>query len=344
MIKHAEKFILQPNWALFLIDLSVKPEDALRLAGLPLDAFSRKEFSVTASQYFDFWRAIETLAKVDHLALKIGQMITVELFDPAIFACICSPNLNIALQRLSHFKRLVGPMALQLDIDENRLCLELQFCNIDIEVPQSLILTELVFFIQLARICTRVHIIPKAIYVPKLPDHTEKYEAFLGVKLQKSQSISIHFFNTDIERPFLTSNSKMWSFFEPHLIQNLAELDHRVKIHEKVKAILLESLPAGIAHIDEIAQRLALSKRSLQRLLADEQTNFKTILDDTRKELAQYYLIQSPISINEISFLLGFQEVNSFFRAFKQWTKESPNTYRQKYSSDNRHSHAIFVD
>jgi len=331
-MKYASKFMLQPSWKLFLIDLGVQPEDVLRLASLPLDAFNRKEFYVTATQYFDFWNAIEAVSGVENLPLKIGQMITVELFDPAIFACICSPNLTIALQRLSHFKRLIGPIALHPKVDENVLSLDIEFYEVDAKISKNLILTELIFFTQLARICTRVPIIPKAIYLPELPNEIEKYQEFFGVAPQKSQGISIHFSKTDGERPFLTSNSTMWSFFEPNLKQSLAELDHSVATKEKVKAILLESLPAGLGNIDEVAKRLALSKRTLQRLLEDENTNFKTILDDTRKALAEYYLKQSSISTSEISFLLGFQEINSFSRAFKHWTGATPNTYRHQYS------------
>ena len=331
-MKYASKFMLQPSWKLFLIDLGVQPEDVLRLASLPLDAFNRKEFYVTATQYFDFWNAIETVSGVENLPLKIGQMITVELFDPAIFACICSPNLTIALQRLSHFKRLIGPIALHPKVDENVLSLDIEFYEVDTEIPKNLILTELIFFTQLARICTRAQIIPKAIYLPELPNEIEKYQEFFGVAPQESHGISIQFSKTDSERAFLTSNSTMWSFFEPNLKQSLAELDHSVATKEKVKAILLESLPAGLGNIDEVAKRLALSKRTLQRLLEDENTNFKTILDDTRKALAEYYLKQSSISTSEISFLLGFQEVNSFSRAFKHWTGATPNTYRHQYS------------
>lgn len=331
-MKYASKFMLQPSWKLFLIDLGVQPEDVLRLASLPLDAFNRKEFYVTATQYFDFWNAIEAVSGVENLPLKIGQMITVELFDPAIFACICSPNLTVALQRLSHFKRLIGPIRLHPKVDENVLSLDIEFYEVDAEIPKSLIMTELIFFTQLARICTRVPIIPKAIYLPELPNEIEKYQEFFGVVPQKSHGISIQFSKTDSERPFLTSNATMWSFFEPNLKQSLAELDHSVATSEKVKAILLESLPAGLGNIDEVAQRLALSKRTLQRLLEDENTNFKTILDETRKALAEYYLKQSSISTSEISFLLGFQEVNSFSRAFKHWTGATPNTYRHQYS------------
>lgn len=328
VMKYASKFILQPNWKLFLIDLGVHPEDVLRLASLPLDTFNRKDFYVTPEQYFQFWRAIETVSGIEDLPLKVGQMITVELFDPAIFACVCSPNLTIALQRLSHFKKLVGPMLLSVAVEQDKLCLAIEFYDVECKVPTSLIMTELVFFTQLARICTRSNIIPLAIYLPELPNHLEEYKDFFGIRPKKGNQVSIHFSRKDAEHPFLTSNAMMWSFFEPNLKQTLANLEDGVGASEKVKAILLESLPAGLSSIDMVAQRLALSKRTLQRLLEEEHTNFKTILDDTRQALAQYYLKQSSISPSEISFLLGFQEVNSFSRAFKSWTGQTPNTYR----------------
>lgn len=328
VMKYSSKFMLQSNWKLFLMDLGVQPEDVLRLASLPLDTFNRKDFYVRPDQYFQFWSAIETVSGIDDLPLKIGQMITVELFDPAIFACVCSPNLTIALQRLSHFKKLIGPMLLSVAVEQDKLCLDIEFYEVQSSIPTSLIMTELVFFIELARICTRSHITPLTVSLPELPNHLEAYNQFFGVDLKKAKNISIHFSKDDGERPFLTSNATMWSFFEPNLQQKLVSLENDVLMSEKVKAILLESLPAGQSSVDMVAQKLALSKRTLQRILQEEDTSFKAILDDTRQALAQYYLKQSSISPSEISFLLGFQEVNSFARAFKSWTGHTPNTYR----------------
>ena len=117
-------------------------------------------------------------------------------------------------------------------------------------------------------------------------------------------------------------------FFEPNLQRSLIQLDEDATVSEKVKAILLENLPAGLCTIEDVAQRLAMSKRTLQRLLLEEQTNFKTLLDTTRQSLAQHYLEKSSMSTGEISFLLGFQEHNSFSRAFKNWTGNTPQEYR----------------
>ncbi|MDC4878326.1 AraC family transcriptional regulator [Acinetobacter baumannii] len=255
-------------------------------------------------------------------------MITVELFDPAIFACICSPNFNIAIQRLSEFKRLIGPMQLQVAIDNDTTTLELKFYNVSTPTPQSLAMSELVFFAQLARICTRHQVIPLKVTLPDLPNNLAEYKTFFGVLPQKSEHISIVFSRQDAERPFLTANPTMWSFFEPNLQRSLIQLDEDATVSEKVKAILLENLPAGLCTIEDVAQRLAMSKRTLQRLLLEEQTNFKTLLDTTRQSLAQHYLEKSSMSTGEISFLLGFQEHNSFSRAFKNWTGNTPQEYR----------------
>lgn len=327
-MKYASNFALNTNWKLLLNDLGINVEDALRLASLPLDLFNRKDASLTPVQYFNFWHAIEQLAGINDLPLKIGQMITVELFDPAIFACICSPNFNIAIQRLSEFKRLVGPMQLQVAIDNDTTTLELKFYNVSTPTPQSLAMSELVFFAQLARICTRHQVIPLKVTLPDLPSHLAEYKTFFCVLPQKSEHISIVFSSQDAERPFLTANPTMWSFFEPNLQRSLIQLDEDATVSEKVKAILLENLPAGLCTIEDVAQRLAMSKRTLQRLLLEEQTNFKTLLDTTRQSLAQHYLEKSSMSTGEISFLLGFQEHNSFSRAFKNWTGNTPQEYR----------------
>lgn len=327
-MKYASNFALNTNWKLLLNDLGINLEDALRLASLPLDLFNRKDASLTPVQYFNFWQAIEQLAGINDLPLKIGQMITVELFDPAIFACICSPNFNIAIQRLSKFKRLVGPMQLQVAIDNDTTTLELKFYNVSTPTPQSLAMSELVFFAQLARICTRHQVIPLKVTLPDLPNNLAEYKIFFGVLPQKSEHISIVFSRQDAERPFLTANPTMWSFFEPNLQRSLIHLDEDATVSEKVKAILLENLPAGLCTIEDVAQRLAMSKRTLQRLLLEEQTNFKTLLDATRQSLAQHYLEKSSMSTGEISFLLGFQEHNSFSRAFKNWTGNTPQEYR----------------
>jgi AraC-like DNA-binding protein len=59
--------------------------------------------------------------------------------------------------------------------------------------------------------------------------------------------------------------------------------------------------------------------------------SYKEILNATRQALAQHYLKCSEISPPEISFLLGYQDSNSFLRAFKSWTGITPGDYRTEH-------------
>jgi len=71
-------------------------------------------------------------------------------------------------------------------------------------------------------------------------------------------------------------------------------------------------LPSGSSSIEEVASRLLMTKRSLQHRLGDESANYQHILNSARAELAQHCLANSPMSLGEISYLLGFLDSNLF--------------------------------
>ena len=330
-MKQATRFSVQMGWKLLILDMGYNLADVLTLARLPGDLFARKEASLSPTEYFNLWRGLEQAAGADELPLKLGQVLSVEAFDPALFACLCSPDLNTALQRLAQYKRLVGPLMMDVDITPQRTLVTLSCYGNTEPIPRSLSTSELVFFTQLARLATRQRIVPMNAFTPELPSDGVPYDAFFGCPLKQSDAIQIAFTAQDAARPFLTENSAMWEAFEPGLQKRLASLDDQANMTDRVKGVLLEMLPAGVSSIDAVAQRLAVSKRSLQRHLGDESVSFQDVLSQVRQALAQHYLINSTISPGEISWLLGFQESNSFIRAFRSWTGTTPGAYRVGY-------------
>jgi AraC-like DNA-binding protein len=68
----------------------------------------------------------------------------------------------------------------------------------------------------------------------------------------------------------------------------------------------------------------------LQRKLQDEGTTFQQTLDTLRASLARHYLRNSAMSSAEISFLLGFEDSNSFARAFQSWSGVTPAKARSE--------------
>lgn len=322
-------YTVSPGWRLLLSDLGIRPADVLRRAGLPEDLFGREKATLSTEEYFRLWRGIEEESEGMTLPLRIGAAISVEAFDPPVFAALCSLDLNTALGRLSHYKKLIGPMVLHIDVDNKATTIELEWLDAPIEPPVSLVATELVFFVQLSRIATRTRICPLEVRAPHPPEPKDEYTDYFGIAVRQGPSPVISFKPEDAARPFLTANEKMWQFFEPELRKRLSELDKSATTADRVQAALLELLPSGQASIDPVSKKIGISTRTLQRRLNQEGKSFQSLLNSTREDLAKHYLKNSEVSGAEISFLLGYEDPNSFFRAFHTWAGETPGQVRR---------------
>ncbi|MGH8626752.1 MAG: AraC family transcriptional regulator [Gammaproteobacteria bacterium] len=132
-----------------------------------------------------------------------------------------------------------------------------------------------------------------------------------------------------LRAPLPTGNPELERASHKVLLDYLARLD-RTEIFPQVRAKLVEQLPAGQTTAVSIANALHVSPRTLQRRLNEAGTTFNAVLEDTRRELAQWYLKQPDLAISEIAYLLGFSETGNFSRAFKRWTGASPRDYRSQ--------------
>ena len=109
------RYAVDMGWALLLGQMGIIPQDVLRSARLPLDLFKREAASLDSAEYYRLWQAMEQVSGDTLLPLRLAEAMTAEAFSPALFACLCSKNLNAALVRLAHYKPLVGPMHLSIE-------------------------------------------------------------------------------------------------------------------------------------------------------------------------------------------------------------------------------------
>ena len=71
-----------------------------------------------------------------------------------------------------------------------------------------------------------------------------------------------------------------------------------------------------------------MSARTLQRRLGELGTSYQQVLDDVRRRSARRLLANTDLATSEVAFLLGFEEMNSFTRAFHVWEGTSPGKWR----------------
>ena len=95
------------------------------------------------------------------------------------------------------------------------------------------------------------------------------------------------------------------------------------------------SLMGGRPDIQTVASELGMSDRTLQRRLSDECTSFKHLLTEVRHEQAQVYLADPTLDIKEVAFLIGYEDQNSFYRAFRLWEGDTPANWRTKHIERN---------
>jgi AraC-like DNA-binding protein len=218
-------------------------------------------------------------------------------------------------------------MKLLVNQAETETVLELVWPS-GVKPPRSLAMADLVFWVALTRMTTRSPIRPIRVTAPDPPEDADAYREYLGVPVRQGTGYTVAFSAQDAQRPFLTANDQMWEFFEPELRRRLSELEAGTTVAERVRASLLELLPAGSGSMEGVAAELAMSTRTLQRRLKGEDTTFQAILDSTRESLALHYLAESELSAGEISFLLGYEDPRSFYRAFRAWTGQTPQLVR----------------
>jgi AraC-like DNA-binding protein len=127
------------------------------------------------------------------------------------------------------------------------------------------------------------------------------------------------FDGTDLGRPFVTHNAEVLSIVARQLeAELLAQLAQRT-FRERVKATLKKTLAGQRPELRAVARELGVSPRTLQRRLTDERVTFQHLIAEARRELARHYLQHSSLDLNETAYLLGYEDANSFFRAFHQW-------------------------
>lgn len=320
-------YAVNSGWGLIMSDAGISTAHVLRRAGLPGDLLTSGVKKISADQYFALWTAVEDEVGDPNLPLLVARVLTLEAFDPPLFAASCSRNLNVAARRIAQHKRLIGPMRISVTQSEIETTLELIWPH-DAQPPYALSMTDLVFWVAFARLATRHPIRPVRVTTPTPPEDQKAYMEYLGVMVEEDPGFTVVFSAQDAARPFLTANDRMWDFFEPELGRRLSELEAGTSVGERVRASLLELLPAGDASMETVAHELAMSTRTLQRRLRGEGTSFQEMLNATRESLARHYLENSDMSAGEISFLLGYDDPRSFYRAFQAWTGQTPQVAR----------------
>jgi AraC-like DNA-binding protein len=319
-----------------LEELGHSPVLVLRQAGLPMGLFNQEKILVTTGELFALWRAIAEVSRDPAIGLKMGSEERIERYSPVAIAALYTRSFRDALHRLARYKQLTCPEEIRVD-EQNGEC-AVQFKWLLAREPEPEVLIDLCFawVVSIGRRGTGKSINPMRVELKRAAAHRQIFEEHFQCPMKfKAGNNALIFSIADIDRPFLTHNPELLALVAPQLE---AELRHQLaqqSVPDQVKSILKRLLAGQRPAMQEVARELRLSSRTLQRRLTEEGVTFQQLLEDARRELARHYLLHSSLELNETAYLLGYEDANSFFRAFQNWEGTSPGQWRAVHKGAN---------
>ena len=161
--------------------------------------------------------------------------------------------------------------------------------------------------------------------------HTKALERYFGCPVVSGASRNaIVFKATDAAIPFVTRNIELLEMLAPQFDQDLKDrYPDEDKFTELVRGAIQQRLTGHRPVVDDVARDLHMSARTLQRRLQDLGSSYQKVLDEARHQMARYYLSNSVLELTEAAYLLGYEDANSFARAFRAWEGMPPKNWRE---------------
>jgi len=314
-----------------LAELGIAAADVLRVAGLPPGLLERPAVYLPVRDYFAFWRALREVSCDASIGLRLSRSFRAEHTEPLFLAMLSARDVGAGIAAVASYKRMLSPETIVVEHDTTRDEIVVRYVWPS-EVgppPQVLVDAELGFLVEVCRRATRVETLaPRRVLRlgASLEAHAE-HAAFFGCPIDLgAPNNGLAFAREDTHRPFLTHNPALLQALEPYLTVHTPP--SAPAAIGQVRATIAGRLSGRRPTVRGVGKELGMSTRALQRLLKDHGTSFRVLLDEVRSQHAQGYLRSTGFSDGEIAFLLGFADPNSFYRAFRAWTGQSPHEFR----------------
>lgn len=159
------------------------------------------------------------------------------------------------------------------------------------------------------------------------PDQSE-YDAYFGCRVQFGQgAIRVCFPLSYLAIPLRDPDPDLLLLLEERADALLAALPSQADVEQAVRDCMARLMPSAEPTVEQVAELLHLSPRTLQRRLDESGLNFRALLDDTRRRMAESYLLDPRLQLKDVAHLLGFSEQSAFTRAFRRWNGISPGEF-----------------
>lgn len=266
------------------------------------------------------------------LGLEIAEYVQPKHIGIIAYIALSCENLGEALLRYHDFHRLIfDGSPLLIDIQEDFFSigwhdLPMNMAN---QLTDEIAIALMLQFLKLFMRFEDIHLHEVHFNHPA-PKNVAQYEHYFHCKVRFSQAKSkVIVPIQELSRPFSQGDQTLQKLLMQQAQSFLDKLPNTTQIDQRLQQAILMGLQKNQFQIEHIATQLNFSIRQLQRHLQQQGTTYQQRMQEVRCMMAEEFLRDPHLSLQEIALLLGYSEQSAFQRAFKQWRNLTPQQWRQ---------------
>ena len=297
---------------------------------IPASILTRPDVEISDTKYVEL---LETVARESNPNLGLEMACAVEPQDLGIIghAIAAASTMGEALQVFSRYLYVFS----QSNIFRLDLAAQQAVCTYAVTILQPDLVRQdaefaLGFVTKAVFALTRQKVHPRLVEFShsRLPAARQHEQVFGCDVLFERSANRIHLDRKMLDYPLSSADEGLLTALRFYLDDRLISRSEADDLVVKVKHLISSSLTQGIPTIEGIADQIGLSKRTLQRKLAERNVVFSELIDATCKPIALDYVRNTEFRITDIALMLGYSDLSAFSRAFKRWTGVSPQQMR----------------
>lgn len=327
----AKHFRVPSSLRLRLEDAGVPVAEVLRRAGIQHNLFEQARILVSTEELFALWRAVGTVSQDPSIGLRLGTESRIARFHPMGIAALSTENFGAAIRHMARYKKLSAPEEILNEVVEGEWAIQFRWTlAVDAE-PAVLVEHCFAWVLTIARQGTGTLIRPLRVEFVQPRQHARSLEKHFGCPIITGAARNAIVFRAeDASIPFVTRNAELLDMLAPQFDQELRDRAvHEDQFIDLVRGTIQQRLTGHRPAVDDVAKSLHMSARTLQRRLQDAGSSYQRVLDQARHQMARYYLSNSVFELTEAAYLLGYEDANSFSRAFRGWEGIPPRDWRE---------------
>ncbi|MFD1191374.1 AraC family transcriptional regulator [Phenylobacterium conjunctum] len=318
----------------FAVSRGCDRDALLRAAGIAPRQLEDQDGRVPMARYVTLVRAAKAASADPALPLAFSAETNFEAFSIVGLICLAAPTMGEALAELSRYRRLIAEVDAGGDEARFQLVPDADGLWLEDRRPDPNAFPELTeaafarFACEFARRNGDTPFILEVQVTHPRPDHARAYDAIFKVPVTFGAARNaLRIDPAWLSLPTANPNRYVFGVFNERAERLLAELEAQGSVRSRLESLLITQMHRGAVSMAASAKALGMSQATLRRRLSAEDASFEAVLDALRRDMAQAYLSDGRLSVNETAYLLGFSDPSAFSRAFKRWTGKAPRTW-----------------